>query len=210
MGTRRDDIPNTQRAQIAIEVLSPHRQHGTISRLARENRVSRQTIYDVAAAGKQVLIMHLTPGAHGPQAKGNTIEVNRSRLVRGTIVLTEAGVSQRDVSSCLAEMLDTRMSPSWVNAELTKAEIEATRVNQSWEPTVQESKAGDEIYSNGQPNLIVVGHDTLYIYALTRQPTCDGETWGCVLLDIPPGDQFASDGGVGLAAGVKLACLQKH
>jgi hypothetical protein len=210
MGTRRDDIPSSQRAQIAIEVLSPQRPRGTVSRLASENEVSRQTIYDIAAAGKQVLITHLTPGAHGPQAQATTIEVNRDRLVRSSLVLTEAGVSQRDVSFCLAEMLDTRRSPSWVNMELAKIEEEATKVNQSWEPTVAESKSGDEIYSNGQPNLMVVGNDSLYIYALTRQPSCDGETWGCVLLDVPPGDQFASDGGVGLAAGVKLAGLQKH
>ena len=45
--------------------------------------------------------------------------------------------------------------------------------------------SGDEIYSNGAPNLLVIGNESLYIYALTRQPTCDGETWGCVLLDAP-------------------------
>jgi hypothetical protein len=56
--------------------------------------------------------------------------------------------------------------------------------------------------------LLVVGNDSLYIYALTRQPTCDGETWGCILLDTPDCPQFSSDGGTGLAAGVKEAGLK--
>jgi hypothetical protein len=136
--------------------------------------------------------------------------VDRNRLVRGTVVLTEAGVSQRDVSLCLGELLDTELSPSWVNAELAKVEKTAAKTNGQWEPMVEETLSGDEIYSNGSPNLLLVGNDSLYIYALTRQPTCDGETWGCVLLDAPDSSQFASDGGTGLAAGAKAAEVKVH
>ena len=75
---------------------------------------------------------------------------------------------------------------------------------------VWETLSGDEIYSNGSPNLLVVGNDSLYIYALTRQPGCDGETWGCVLLEAPHLSQFASDGGTGLAAGAKAAEVEVH
>jgi hypothetical protein len=58
--------------------------------------------------------------------------------------------------------------------------------------------------------LLVVGNDSLYIYALTRQPSRDGQTWGLVLLDSPPSPQFSSDGGSGLAAGVEAAALAVH
>jgi hypothetical protein len=105
-------------------------------------------------------------------------------------------------------MLDTRLSPAWVNAELCRREALAMAVNASWQPAITETFSGDEIYSNGSPNLLVVGNDSLYIYALTRQPTCDGETWGCILLDHPDCPQFSSDGGTGLAAGVKEAGLR--
>jgi hypothetical protein len=126
------------------------------------------------------------------------------------VALTEAGVSQRDVSFCLEELLDTTLSPSWVNAELAQVETTAGLVNAQWQPTVAETLSGDEIYSNGSPNLLVVGNDSLYIYALTRQPGCDGETWACVLLDTPGYAQFASDGGTGLAAGAKTAEVEVH
>lgn len=210
MGTRRDDIPCCQRAQIAIEALSPHRAWGTIARLKREHGVSRQTIYKIAAAGRQVLMTHLRPGPHGPHASGVTLQVGRHRLARGSVVLTEVGVSQWDIPLCLSELLDTRVSASWVNAELAKVEPVAAQINAQWRPAVDEVLSGDEIYSNGWPNLLVVGNDSLYIYALTRQPECDGETWGCVLLEAPACPQFASDAGKGLAAGAKLSGLQSH
>jgi hypothetical protein len=86
----------------------------------------------------------------------------------------------------------------------------ATVVNQTWQPQIEESLSGDEIYANGQPNLVLVGNDSLYIYALSRQATCDGDTWGCTLLDGPDCRQFASDGGTGLAAGAKAAEIEAH
>jgi hypothetical protein len=173
--------------------------------LAKEYDISRQTVYQVAAAGERALATGLEPGPHGPQAAEKTVWVDRNRLVRGTVVLTEVGGSQRNVSVCLDELLGTTMSPSWVNAELAKVEEAAAAVNERWRPAGNETLSGDEIYSNDSPNLLVVGNDSLYIYALTRQPTCDGDTWGSVLLDVPDCPQFASDGGTGLAAGAKMA-----
>lgn len=210
MGARRDDITSSQRAQIAIEVLSPCRSWGTVSRLAEQYEVSRQAVYEIAATGNRVLVTGLEPRPHGPQPAEKVIGVDRNRLVRGTVALTEAGVSQRDVSFCLEELLDTVLSPSWVNVELAKAEKTAGLVNGQWRPTVAETLSGDEIYSNGSPNLLVVGNESLYIYTLTRQPGCDGETWGCVLLETPDDAQFASDGGTGLAAGTKAAEVEVH
>ena len=125
-------------------------------------------------------------------------------------MLTEEGVSQRGISSCLYELLDSSVAPSWVNAELAEMEAQAAEINARWQPEVKETLSGDEIYSNGQPNLLVVGNDSLYIYALTRQPARDGDTWGCVLLNAPDAPQFASDGGKGLAARVKKAGVAVH
>ncbi len=210
MGARRDDITGSQRMEIAVEALSPQRTRDTVSRLADTYRISRQTVYDIAAAGAQVLTIGLEPGPHGPQPKEKTILVDRNRLERSTVVLTEVGVSQRDVSFCLGELLNTKLSSSWVNAELAKVERAAALVNARCQPEIGETLSGDEIYSNGSPNLLLVGNDTLYIYALARQPACDGETWGCILREAPDSPQFSSDGGKGLAAGAKIAGITTH
>ena len=112
MGARRDDITGRQRVRIAIEVLHTDREWGTASRLAREYEVTRKTIYDIRDTAEQLLQIGLEPGPHGPCPAEQTIQVDRNRLVRGTLVLTEEGVSQRGVSHCLEELLDTRLSAS--------------------------------------------------------------------------------------------------
>jgi len=210
VGARRDDITSQERAQIAIAVLSPDRVHGTVSRVAAQHAISRQTVYTLAAQAKQRLLTGMEPEGHGPVVTERTVPVDRNRLARGVVILTEVGVSQRDISRCLEELLDTELSSGWVNAQLAKLEDAAGEVNSQWQPQVTETLSGDEIYSNGSPNLLVVGNDSLYIYALTRQPDCDGETWGCVLLDTVPVSQFSSDGGKGLAAGAKTASVGVH
>lgn len=210
MGIRRDDITSEQRAQIAITVLAAGRSYGTVKEMTQSYRVSRQTIYKIAAKGEAVLRQGLQPGRHGPHWDRKTLRVDVNRLKRGSVVLTEVGVSQRDVGLCLAELLDTKPSLGWVNGVLEEVESAATAINRRWQPQIGETLAGDEIYANGQPNLLVVGNDTLYIYALSRQPDCDGETWGCTLLDGPECPQFASDAGTGLAAGAKAAEIKVH
>jgi hypothetical protein len=210
MGTRRDDITGMERAQIAIEVMPAYRPRGLVTKLAQTHQVSRQTIYTIAAVGKTWLEAKMQPGPHGPCSPEKEVCVDQNRLKRSTVVLTEVGVSQRDIGFCLQEMLDTHLSASWVNAELSRREALAAAVNTIWQPNVPETLSGDEIYSNGSPNLLVVGNDSLYIYTLTRQPTCDGETWGCILLDQPDCPQFSSDGGLGLAAGAQAAGLSVH
>jgi hypothetical protein len=210
MGARRDDMPVEQRMQIALTILTSQRPHGTVTRLAATVGVSRQTLYTIATTAARVLRSGLVPGPHGPALVTPTIQVDRNRLLRGSVVLTEVGVSQRDIVCCLAELLDTPVSLGWLHAALTQAERAAADQNAVWQPSIGESLAGDELFSNGAPNLLVVGNDSLYIYTLTRQPTCDGDTWGVVLLDSPACPQFSSDAGSGLAAGAQAAALAVH
>ena len=75
-------------------------------------------------------------------------------------MLTEEGVSQRGIAGCLEELLDTRLSPSWVNRELAKLEAMAAVVNEGWQPAMGETLAGDEIYS--------MGNRTCWWLAMTR------------------------------------------
>jgi hypothetical protein len=84
-------------------------------------------------------------------------------------------------------------------------EAAAAAVNAEWQPAVGEGLAGDELFAYGQPQLLVVGNESLFIYALTAQAHRDGATWGGVLVALPDSPQFASDAGTGLAVGVAEA-----
>ncbi len=210
MARRRDDIVAEQRAQIAIEMMSPHRPRGKVHQLAERHQLSRQALYAIAAKGQSILQREMKPGGYGPQAGRRSIMVTKNRLRRSVVMLSESGVSQRGVTSCLKELLNTSVSLGWVNGELTRMERAAAAAMANWEPARLESLSGDEIFSHGQPNLLVVGNESLYIYALSRQDDHDGETWGCLLLDMPDHVQFASDAGKGLAAGAAVAGLNRH
>ena len=208
MGARRNDIPAQARLSAVLEILSPERCHGAVTRVVQEMGISRQAIYTMTAKVKAGLEEILSPGPHGPVAQ--TPQVDANRMKRMTVVLCECGVSQRGTQKCLAEGLDVKVSLGWVNQTLSEAEAAATCVNAELRPQRQESLSGDEIYSQGEPNLLVVGNESLYVYELTRQPDCTAETWGCVLLNYAQCPQFNSDAGIGLAGGVKLAEMSVH
>jgi hypothetical protein len=210
MGSRRDDIPVVDRMQMGIAVLSSQREWGAITQFAQKYHLSRQSVYAIGTQVQRVLLNNLQPGPHGPHPAETVIQIDRNRLLRSTLVLTDVGVSQRDIEFVLDELLDTPVSASWVNHQLAALEKRAAQVNAGWHPTIGEGLAGDELFTAHQPNLLVVGNDSLFIYALNQQPTRDGDTWGCVLLDMPPTPQFASDGGTGLAAGVAAAGMPVH
>ena len=67
------------------------------------------------------------------------VRVDREHVERSTVVLTRFGVSQRDIPICLEEMLDTRLSSSWVNGQLAQCEAKAPVINQHWQPRVEET-----------------------------------------------------------------------
>jgi len=84
-----------------------------------------------SAKTKDILLNGLQPGHHGPQPEKTVIRLDRNRLLRNLLVLTGAGVSQRNSQACLEEMLDTRVSVGWVNGRLAELEAQATQVNHS-------------------------------------------------------------------------------
>jgi hypothetical protein len=50
---------------------------------------------------------------------------------------------------CLRQMLGIRPALGWVSERLSKLPRRATQVNAQWKPSIGESLAGDEIYSQG-------------------------------------------------------------
>jgi len=208
MAARRNDITAKDRVAIGLAVLSPGQSYGALTKLAKSFHLSRQAVYDMTKKLQDGIVTLMNPGQHGAVAATPKMDVNR--IKRMTVVLCECGVSQRGTQKCLSEGLDVKLSLGWVNKTLQEAERNAAMVNDAQKPTKIESLSGDEIYSQGQPNLLLVGNESMYVYELTRQSDCTGETWGCVLLEHPQCPQFNSDAGVGLASGVKQAALPIH
>ena len=111
MGPRRDDIPIVDRMQMGLTVLSSSREWGAITQCAQQHKLSRQSVYTIGAQVRHLLLNGLKPGPHGPHAAETVIPVNRNRLLRSLVALTDVGVSQRDIEFVLDELLDTPSRP---------------------------------------------------------------------------------------------------
>lgn len=205
MSARRDDIPGIVRMQLALEMLNPHRPHGRVTQLAQEQQVSRQTLYVLAAQAQQVLLAHLAPAPHGPTLPAALPANEPLRLRRSILRRSLAGLSQRAVCAVLADLWDAPVALGTVNAILADYEARAAALNAHWAPAIGEGLAADELFANGQPHLLVVGNESLFIYTLSQQPARDAETWGCLFLEAPAAPQIGTDGGSGLAAGLRAA-----
>jgi hypothetical protein len=186
-------------------MLNPHRPHGRVTQLAQEHHLSRQSLYVLAVQAAEILLTHLRPAPHGPHPPLARLAVDAPRVQRSILRLTMAGVSQRDVCTLLADLLDRPIALGTVNATLAAYEARAAACNAAWQPAINESLAADELFADGQPHLLIVGNDSLFIYALSQQPARDADTWGCLFLDAPPAPQIGTDGGSGLAAGLRAA-----
>jgi hypothetical protein len=202
MGTRRDDIPVTTRMQIVQAMNAPQRPQGTVRRVAQLYGLSRQAVYDLAAHGTALLAAGLRPRPHGPVAVAPTLTVDRNRLLRALVTLTAVGVSQRDIQTCLAELLDSDVSLGWVNARLIALEGAAAAINVAGHPQSSESLAADELFAYDLAHLLVIGNDSLFIYALQAAAHRDGATWAALWRAVPGDSPVATDGGSGLAAGL--------
>lgn len=205
MSCRRDNITGEERAQIALQCLaSQGRRDGKRQELAAKYNLSRQSIHRMEQQARAALAEILKPKAHGPVAKVREVMVTPEHVQRSVLVLAGSAVSERGIQACLEQILGCKPSLGSINATLRRLGQRAAEVNASWQPAINEGLAADEIYCQGVPNLLVVGSESLYIYALTKQDMRDGETWACVLWDTPTTGQLARDGGTGLRAGASL------
>lgn len=205
MGARRDDITSQLRTQLALTMLNPLRPHGTVTQLAQQHQLSRQSLYTLAQQAQALLLCQLAPAPHGPPTAQALLQVDTNRVQRAILQLSMAGLSQRDVVAALAELLDCPLALGSVNNTLARLEQRAAAVNAAWQPASNEGLAADELFANNRPHLLIVGNDSLFIYSFSPQQHRDASTWGCAFLDAPDAPQVATDGGTGLAAGLQQA-----
>jgi hypothetical protein len=165
MGSRRNDIPVSVRLQLAIEMLNPRRPHGRVTALAQEQHLSRQSLYSLAAQATQALLAHLAPALPGPPPPPATLTVDRPRLRRSILRLSLAGLSQRHVQAVLADLFAVPVALGTVHNSLARYEARAAALNTQWHPACAEGLAADELFAHRQPHLLIVGNDSLFIYA---------------------------------------------
>jgi hypothetical protein len=198
-----------ERRNIAVKMLDPERARGTPGQLAAQYGLSRQMTYYLAARAEAALDAALTP-QRGPAAQAAVITVTPERLRRTVTLAALVGVSQRDTTLLLAEVLDTERSAGYVAQVVAQAEDLAAARNVELQPPLAGLLAADELFLHDQPILGVIHPASMFVADLRLTPQRDGVTWGCTLLDLPEVAGVISDAGQGLGAGTALAEIRCH
>lgn len=203
--------------------------HGAVSRLAGEWRVSRKFIYRLAQRVREAVdwqrpgrkavdrsreeaerllgrVAHLE--ADVETLRGELEIERRDRADRRFRLLLEIAlspVSEDKVARCLGAAYGREPSSGWVHAQIERAGEAALRLMRRRE--VREAlvvAALDELFSGRAPILMVVDPTSMLALVPESVGNRQGETWGKVLAQYPNLRLAISDLGSGLLKGVEL------
>lgn len=199
-----------QRRQLALDVLAGG---NTVSRLARENHVSRHFVYRQAATAEEALDEAFAVSGAGEAGEERvlfSLPVTKSWLRQAVLGLTlTCHSSFRGVEEFFHDLFDYPISVGTVHTILQQAVEQARQYNLGQDLSGVRIGAHDEIFQNGQPVLVGADVDSTYCYLLSPEDHRDAETWGIRLLELQDhGFQpqaTIADAGKGLRAGQSLA-----
>lgn len=216
MPFQREDITLPERIRLVTTMIDKRGQYGVVSELARDYRLSRQSLYAMLRRGQEVLAHSLVARPPGRLPLARTLLVDKNRLDRAVVTLTVAGhASLEGVQTCLAEVFDVHRSTGYVSTVLDEAGGAAHAFLERVCPPQPIRADLDEIFTGATPHLVVVDHDSTLILALQRTTSRDSTAWGVTLLDQQAKGvvicEAASDSARGIVAGIadaELACIR--
>lgn len=187
-----------ERAYCASVLMACAGVYGTVSGLAQQYRVSRQTLYTWAQRGRRALEAVFTPP---PPPVVVTPLLERQILT----LLVEGHASIRGIAACLATVGPQEVSVGTISAVLDTAGQRALAVLRREVPPGTRAVALDEIYGRDRRGayLDMVDVHSGAVWAAAGPLPVDGETWTLVLWDAQERGlrwhTTASDGGTAMA-----------
>ena len=180
------------RALIGTALQQPERPWGWVTELAQRLRVSRQTLYTIAARVQEGVLVR-PPGrptaaevlvVPDPPVAPQSVTVTTNRLQRTVLTnLLPGGMAIRPQQASLEAALATSRSVGWLSELILEAgkragdkldEIDLTPLG----PVVT---ARDELYFEQWAFLLHVEPRHFVIASGYVEPSCDAETWGVAL-----------------------------
>jgi len=168
-----------QRAQWTAYMLAHRGEYGLITRLSREHRISRPTLYAWREQAQQALLRSFTPPA---PAAPVTPSLERQVLT----VLVHAHASERGLQTCIRTLTRRGLSLATINHILHDAQQRALRWMQTHSPSSVRALALDEIYANNRRGayLNVVDVHSGAVWASEGPLAVDSESWTLVLWSV--------------------------
>jgi hypothetical protein len=195
-----------QRAQWVSLLIAQQGSYGTVSQLAEQVEVSRQTLYTWKAKGQKAL-----QAAFEPQEREGSKPLERAVLT----LLVEGHASYRGIAACLAELVGVQVSLGTLTAIVQQAGERALHWLAEHAPTSERGLALDELYSSqrGQAYLSVVDVQSAAVWATTSPVAVDGESWTLLLWQLQEQALHwhltVSDGGKAIGEAVQTVTPQQ-
>ncbi|MBC7227546.1 MAG: hypothetical protein H5T61_09975 [Thermoflexales bacterium] len=200
-----------QRVEAALQMVSPHREWGAVTRLARRYGVSRPLLYKLKDRLQKVLLEALQPRPAGRPTQTTSLRIDRDFIQRAIVTLSLLKGTVRDIRLGLHLLFGITRSVGHISQTLTAAGTHAQA--DLLPPSLPLPILGeaDEIFQGRQPCLTVVDGHSFLVVRLSPEASCDATTWGVTFLELQErGVRFhdlACDEARGLRAGVQEAQL---
>lgn len=210
---RLPDMDLSTRVELCRQMLSPKRQWGEASALARLHHVSRKFLYELAGHAEQALLAALAAQPPGPKPHIDSMVVDRAFLQRAIITLATAVPGTiRGIQLVLQLLFERHCALGLISQTLQAAGEAAQRENAQAQFPLPVLGELDEVFQGRQPCLTVVDGRSFLVLHLAAQPGRDATTWGVTLLELlARGVQFhdlASDSAQGIRAAIQEVGLQ--
>lgn len=197
MGQSHPSTPE-QRAQWTAYMLAHQGEYGIVTRLSREQHVSRPTLYAWRDHAQQAL--HTAFRADVPAS------ATARPTARQVLTLWIAHASARGIQATLPELLHQGLSLATISAVLAEAQQRALAWMHTHAPTTVRALALDEIYANDRHGayLHVVDVHSGAVWASEGPVPVDTESWTLVLWSLQDRnlrwDRVVGDDGAALQA----------
>ena len=197
MGQSHPSTPE-QRAQWTAYMLAHQGEYGVVTRLSREQHVSRPTLYAWRDHAQQALCSAFS---------SHVLASDPSRpTARQVLTLWIAHASARGIQATLPELLHQGLSLATISAVLAEAQQRALACMQRQAPATVRALALDEIYANDRHGayLHVVDVHSGAVWASEGPLPVDTESWTLVLWSLQDRhlrwDRVVGDDGAALQA----------
>lgn len=187
-----------QRAQLAASLLAHRGEYGVMSRISREQGVSRPTLYAWRRQAERALQAAFSPPAPTPPLT--------PQLVRQVLTVWSAHSSTRDIQSCFRVFLHQGISLTTITAILLDAEQRALRLLATTTPSSVRALALDELYANDRRGAFLSAVDihSGAVWASVGPVAVDTDSWTLLLWELQERglrwERAAMDGGLAARA----------
>jgi hypothetical protein len=203
----RTELDPSDKRDLLLKIISCQA-HGAITLLANDFSISRKSVYKARDA-----VLNAINELTSEQTEPHDIVyvgVNKLQIRRAIVALS---ITSANSIRAIQEQIPIiypgcRVSFGYIQGVIVEAQQQAARFNKTVQLASIQTIAVDEMFSQGWAVLAGIDLDSGFLFSLSVEPSCDGDTWARVLLEAAEQGMkpahVVKDGAKGIAKGVEM------